>query len=114
MGSVRTPIIERPRPSPRHRRAQTYTLNPEEPTNQLAMLDKAEVWQPAYDGDGQIRSGAFVAEATGLLNLASWPEGMRVILGKERPHPGAQLRITDHDGNSGHRVRDQHHPRPAR
>jgi len=66
---------------------------------QLALLDKAELWQPAYDGNGQIRDGAFVAEATGLLNLASWPSGMRVILGKERPHPGAQLRITDHDGN---------------
>ncbi len=24
---------------------------------------------------------------------------MRVIVRKERPHPGAQLRITDHDGN---------------
>jgi len=66
---------------------------------QLALLDKAELWQPAYDGNGQIRPGAFVAEATGLLNLASWPSGMRVILRKERPHPGAQLRITDHDGN---------------
>jgi hypothetical protein len=68
-------------------------------TTELAMLDKAEVWQPAYDGDGKVRDGAFVAEVTGLLNLASWPEGMRVILRKERPHPGAQLRITDHDGN---------------
>jgi len=66
---------------------------------ELAMLDKAKLWQPAYDGEGQIRAGAFVAEATGLLNLGSWPEGMRVILRKERPHPGAQLRITDHDGN---------------
>jgi hypothetical protein len=68
-------------------------------TAELAMLDKAELWQPAYDGDGQIRDGAFVAEVTGLLNLGSWPEGMRVIVRKERPHPGAQLRITDHDGN---------------
>ena len=66
---------------------------------ELAMLDKAKLWQPAYDGDGQIRDGAFVAEATGLLKLGSWPDGMRVIVRKERPHPGAQLRITDHDGN---------------
>jgi len=72
---------------------------PDSFTTELAMLDRAELWQPAYDGDGQIRDGAFVAEATGLLNLASWPSGMRVILRKERPHPGAQLRITDHDGN---------------
>jgi len=68
-------------------------------TTELAMLDKAKLWQPAYDGDGHIRDGAFVAEATGLLNLASWPSGMRVVIRKERPHPGAQLRITDHDGN---------------
>ena len=40
-----------------------------------------------------------MAEATGLLNLGPWPDGMRVILRKERPHPGAQLRITDVDGN---------------
>ncbi|MDQ2836826.1 MAG: IS1380 family transposase [Actinomycetota bacterium] len=66
---------------------------------ELALLDNAKLWQPAYDGSGQIRDGAFVAEATGLLNLGSWPEGMRVIIRKERPHPGAQLRITDHDGN---------------
>ena len=39
-----------------------------------------------------------VAELTGLLDLSGWPEGMRVIVRKERPHPGAQLRITDHEG----------------
>jgi len=75
-----------------------FTL-PDTFAHQLALLDKAKLWQPAYDGDGEIRDGAFVAEVTGLLNLSSWPAGMRVIVGKERPHPGAQLRITDHDGN---------------
>ena len=34
-----------------------------------------------------------------MLNLSSWPEGMRVIVRKERPHPGAQLRFTDIDGH---------------
>jgi hypothetical protein len=33
-----------------------------------------------------------------MLNLTGWPTGMRVITRKERPHPGAQLRITDADG----------------
>ncbi|KRE21624.1 hypothetical protein ASG80_13540 [Agromyces sp. Soil535] len=51
----------------------------------------------AYDADGQARDGAWVAEVTGLLDLSSWPAGMRVIVRKERPHPGAQLRITDPD-----------------
>ncbi|GAB2633251.1 hypothetical protein GCM10027068_10550 [Prescottella soli] len=39
-----------------------------------------------------------VAELTGLLDLSGWPDGMRVIVRKERPHPGAQLRFTDSDG----------------
>jgi hypothetical protein len=57
------------------------------------------VWEPAYDGDGQARPGAWVAEITGMLDLAGWPEGMRIIVRKERPHPGAQLRFTDIDGH---------------
>jgi hypothetical protein len=57
------------------------------------------VWEPAYDADGQARPGAWVAELTGLLDLANWPDGMRVIVRKERPHPGAQLRFTDIDGH---------------
>jgi hypothetical protein len=57
------------------------------------------VWEPAYDASGQVRPGAWVAELTGLLDLSSWPEGMRVIVRKERPHPGAQLRFTDIGGH---------------
>jgi hypothetical protein len=59
----------------------------------------ADAWTPAYDGDGQVRDGAWVADITGLLDLDSWPAGMRVIVRKERPHPGAQLRFTDIDGH---------------
>jgi hypothetical protein len=57
------------------------------------------VWEPAYDAGGQVRPGAWVAEITGLLDLTGWPAGMRVIVRKERPHPGAQLRFTDLDGH---------------
>jgi len=63
----------------------------------LAMMHD-DVWTPAYNSDGQVRDGAWVAELTGMLNLGGWPAGMRVIARKERPHPGAQLRITDADG----------------
>jgi Transposase DDE domain group 1 len=56
-------------------------------------------WQPAYNADGEPRPGAWVIEATGLMNLSTWPKGMRVIVRKERPHPGAQLRLTDPDGH---------------
>jgi hypothetical protein len=61
----------------------------------------ARAWTPAYDAGGIERDGAWVAELTGLLDLSGWPPGMRVIARKERPHPGAQLRLTDVDG---HRV----------
>jgi len=57
------------------------------------------VWAPALDAHDKIRDGAWVAELTDLLNLSGWPKGMRVIVRKERPHPGAQLTITDIDGH---------------
>jgi hypothetical protein len=63
----------------------------------LALPDR--IWEPAYDAGGQVRPGAWVAELTGLADLSGWPEGMRVIVRKERPHPGAQLRFTDIDGH---------------
>ena len=61
-------------------------------------LNLARAWYPAIDTDGGIRDGAWVAEATGLVNLDTWPAGTRLVLRKERPHPGAQLRFTDADG----------------
>jgi hypothetical protein len=59
----------------------------------------ARAWTAAYDSDGGVRDGAWVAELTGLLDLKSWPKGMRVIVRRERPHPGAQLRFTDLGGH---------------
>jgi Transposase DDE domain group 1 len=59
----------------------------------------ADAWTQAYDGDGQVREGAWIADITGLLDLEGWPARMRVIVRKERPHPGAQLRFTDIDGH---------------
>ncbi|MFF4830171.1 IS1380 family transposase [Streptomyces sp. NPDC001312] len=57
----------------------------------------ASAWTPAVEADGEIRDGAWVAELVGDV-LAGWPKGMRLIVRKERPHPGAQLRLTDADG----------------
>ena len=51
------------------------------------------IWAPASDADGGIREGGDVADLTGLLDLTRWPEGMRVIVRRERPHPGAQLSL---------------------
>ena len=62
-------------------------------------------WQPAIDSDGEPREGAEVAELTSWMaplarsaNRDEWPARMRIIARRERPHPGAQLRLTDHDG----------------
>lgn len=61
-------------------------------------LNLGHGWYPAIDTDGGLRDGAWVAEATTLVDLSAWPTGTRLILRKERPHPGAQLRFTDADG----------------
>ncbi|BAU87911.1 transposase [Streptomyces laurentii] len=54
-------------------------------------------WTVAVEPDGEIRDGAWVAELTGDV-LKGRPQGTRLIVRKERPHPGAQSRITDADG----------------
>lgn len=54
----------------------------------------ARAWSAAVDADGAHRDGAGVAELTGLLpagTLADYPPGTRVLIRRERPHPGAQL-----------------------
>jgi hypothetical protein len=52
-------------------------------------------WHPAVDADGQRRDGAEVVELTDLVNLDAWPDGTRLIVRRERPHPGAQLSLFD-------------------
>jgi hypothetical protein len=60
----------------------------------------AQVWRAALDTDGRPRQGAQVAELTRWLpaTFSGWPPDMRIIARRERPHPGAQLRLTDHHG----------------
>jgi hypothetical protein len=66
-----------------------------------------QAWRAALDGDGRPRDGAQVAELTAWMpepvratrpGPKDWPDRMRVIVRRERPHPGAQLRLTDPDG----------------
>ncbi len=64
----------------------------------VEVLNTADSWYPAIDSGGGIREGAWVAEATSLVQMTGWPTGTRLILRKERPHPGAQLHFTDSDG----------------
>lgn len=65
----------------------------------LAALPRC-AWRSAVDTNGDPRDGAQVAEITRHLPAThvGWPAGMRIIARRERPHPGAQLRITDDDG----------------
>lgn len=70
-----------------------------EPLREAIRLVPKKVWSPALDADGELRDGGDVAEITGLLPasaLAPWPAGMRVIVRRERPHPGAQLSLFEH------------------
>jgi hypothetical protein len=59
----------------------------------------AAAWRPAINGDDQPRDRAWVAELTDELSLDGWPEGSRLIVRRERRHPGAQLSFTDVDGH---------------
>src|SRR5260221_364933 len=56
-------------------------------------------WTPGCDSEHEVRDGAWVAEITGMLDLSSWPKGMRLIVRKERPPPGARPRFTDPGGH---------------
>ncbi len=57
-----------------------------------------DAWIPALDQDGSERENGQVVEITDHLELGTWPDGSRLIVRRERPHPGAQLSFTDHDG----------------
>jgi hypothetical protein len=70
-----------------------------EPVRQAIAKVPDQAWQVALDADGQIREHADVAEITGLLDpsiTARWPDGMRLIVRREHPHPGAQLSLFEH------------------
>jgi hypothetical protein len=68
-------------------------------TVRKAILQLPEsAWVPAIDADGAERDGAWVAELTDHLDLSAWPGGSRLIVRRERPHPGAQFQIFDEQG----------------
>ena len=59
------------------------------------MLVQEEDWERAVEADGRVRRGAWVTELTDLVDLSTWPAGVRLICRRERPHPGAQLSLFD-------------------
>jgi hypothetical protein len=70
-----------------------------EPIREAILALEEDSWVPALTEEGEPREGAQVAEITHLLDLPDWPQGSRFIVRRERPHPGAQLSFTDHDGH---------------
>ena len=68
-------------------------------TVRSAILEIPEdAWVTALDQDGSERENGQVCEITDRVDLSSWPERSRLIVRRERPHPGAQLSFTDQDG----------------
>jgi hypothetical protein len=61
-----------------------------------AYFDGINVWTPAVNSDGSIRDGAWVAEATALVDLSAWPVGYSR---RNDRTSGAQLRFTDLEGH---------------
>lgn len=59
------------------------------------LLAQEEDWVRGRELDGGIREGAEVIELTALYEVEGWPDGMRLICRRERPHPGAQLSLFD-------------------
>jgi Transposase DDE domain group 1 len=56
-------------------------------------------WQAAISSDGtEERDSGEVAEITDLVDLSSWGDQTRMIVRREEPHPGVQLRFFDVDG----------------
>ena len=68
------------------------------PVRQAILQIPADAWVSALEHDGSARKNGEVCEITDQVDLPSWPDGSRVIVRRERPHPGAQLSFTDHDG----------------
>ena len=64
----------------------------------MEAIGRALAWIAALATDGTPRENGQIAEITTSLDLTTWPTGSRVIIRRERAHPGAQLTFTDHDG----------------
>jgi hypothetical protein len=69
-----------------------------EPVRAAILQIPRDAWVAALDQDGSMRDNGEVAEITDRVDLSAWPEPSRLIVRRERPHPGAQLSFTDHDG----------------
>jgi len=76
------------------RRGLSYSIGFTLPSSTPGLYRRVpeQAWQAAVNADGDIREGAGVVDLTDVLafhgHLKGWPAGMRVIVRRERPHPG--------------------------
>jgi hypothetical protein len=80
--------------------AFSVSLRLSDPVKQAirALHADPHAWTPAIRQDGAVRERAHVAEATGLVDLAGYPAGSRLLIRREPLHPGAQQTFDDEDG----------------
>jgi hypothetical protein len=70
-----------------------------EPVRDAIANIRDEDWVGSLHQDGAERTNGQVAEITEHLDLQGWPTASRVLVRRERAHPGAQLTFTDLDGH---------------
>src|SRR5664279_3726105 len=76
----------------------------------LACLDGIDVWYPTINADGSVRDGAWVAEATGLLDLSAWPRREQGDPAEGMTTPRRAVDVPGRRRAPDHRV---HHRHPA-
>jgi hypothetical protein len=82
-----------------HRLRYTVGYELTDPVRVAILKIPEDAWIAALAADGSERENGQIAEITTSLDLTTWPTGSRVIIRRERAHPGAQLSFTDHDGH---------------
>jgi hypothetical protein len=70
----------------------------DEGVREAILQTPGSAWQSAIDAEEEVREGAWVIELTDDVDLSAWPEGTRLIVRRERPHPGAQFEVFDAEG----------------
>jgi hypothetical protein len=82
-----------------HRLRYSVSYELTDPVRAAILKIPEESWIAALAADGSERENGQIAEITTSLDLSGWPARSRVIVRRERAHPGAQLSFTDHDGH---------------
>ncbi|MCC5578980.1 transposase [Microtetraspora sp. AC03309] len=85
-----------------------------EPVRSAIVMVPARAWSPAVTPEGKIRTGAYVADLTGLLTLADgWPEQMRVAARVEPLHPRHRKQASDIEKKRSQRFQATAHDLPG-